>query len=167
MAGSDGHHGAPGADAFVKMWSDMASSMARAGTMFSPTSSPPQVMRQIQSDVLSAWADYFDRFARSDEFRSAMRQALSTTVESRRQLNELLGRTQHELQGASRQDVDQLMLSLRHVERRVVDAAERLSTQLESLDKRLTRLENRLRKQDREPKGAPKKGGKRRANEKQ
>lgn len=148
MTGSSGNGSLPGADVFVKMWADFASSMAKAGTVFSPVASPPEMARKIQAEVLSAWADTYDRLARSEEFQSAMRQSLSATVEARKQLNDFLGRTQHELQGASRQDIDQLMLSLRHIERRVVDVAERLSQQLESIDQRLSRLESRLRQKE-------------------
>ena len=47
------------------------------------------------------------------------------------------------MQGVSRQDVDQIMLALRHMERRMVDGMERLSEQLDALDQRLEKLERK------------------------
>jgi hypothetical protein len=141
MMGTDGPGPFPGADGFVKMWSDFASSMAKAGLMFSPASSPPQIAREIRSAMLEAWAEYCDQFMRSGEFREMTKQSLAASVEARRQMNDFFGRMQHEFQGASRQDVDQLMLSLRHIERRLVDGMERLSARLDEVAERLAKLE--------------------------
>lgn len=146
-----------GANAFMKMWSDFAASMTQAGMTFSSETLPPDAARQIRNQMLSSWSDYCERFMRSDEFREMMGQSLASAIQARRHLNDFLGQVQHELQGASRQDIDQLMLSLRHIERRVVDGMERLSERLDHLDARLSRLESaaarsRSKKSDREKK---------------
>jgi hypothetical protein len=132
----------PGPDMFTRMWSDFATQMMRAGTAFSPTSTPPQAAREMRAALFKAWSDYCDQFMRSQEFLGMMQQSLAASIQARKQLNDFLGQVQHEFQGASRHDVDQIMLSMRHMERRFVDAMERLSEQLDRLGERLERMEN-------------------------
>jgi hypothetical protein len=131
---------APGAE-FVKAWTDMMGRMAMAPMAFSTGSTPPEAAREMRSALLSAWSEYFDRFFRSSDFLDLMRQSFSGNVEIRRQLNDFLGELRHTFQGPSRQDVDQLMLAIRHLEERIVDDLDRISARLEDLDSRLGALE--------------------------
>lgn len=129
------------------LWFDLASKMSQAMMSFSPQQTPPEAFRQIRSAQLGAWGDYFQQLMRSPEYLDAIKQWTALTVQARKQWTDFLGRLQHEFQGASRQDIDQLMLSLRHLESRVVEGIEEISTQLAGLDARLTSLE-KLHDQD-------------------
>ncbi|MFZ5831970.1 MAG: hypothetical protein ACOY3P_17945 [Planctomycetota bacterium] len=140
---TDGQGSFGGADLWTKMWRDFATSATQAGMAFSTGSSPPDAARQMRSALFSAWTAYCDQFMRSEEFRQMMKQSLSAAIDFRRQMNDFLGQMQHEFQGATRQDVDQLMRSMQHVERRVVDSLERVSSQIDELGERLARLERR------------------------
>lgn len=131
----------PGADAFTRMWTEFASQMMASGMGFSPQSTPPEAARQARSTMFRAWNEYCDQFMRSGEFLEAMKTSLDGAMQARRQLNEFLGQMQHEFQGASRQDVDQLMASLEHLERRIVDESERISSRLDELAERVEKLE--------------------------
>jgi predicted nuclease with TOPRIM domain len=82
-----------------------------------------------------------DEFMRSPQFQEVMKQSLNNSIQFRKQLNDFLGRMQHEFQGTSRQDVDSLMQVMEHVERRVTDSFERLSERLDELNERLERVE--------------------------
>ncbi len=131
----------PHADTFTRMWLDFATKVMGAGMAFSPEAMPPEAARQTRSAMLNAWAEYCDEFMRSPEFLDMLRQSLSTAMQARKQFNDFLGQVQHEFQGTSRQDVDQLMLSIRHLEHRLVDAVERISGQMEEIRHRLEQLE--------------------------
>ena len=73
-----------------------------------------------------------------------MRQAMETNVEFRKRLGDWLGQCHHEMQGVSRQDFDQIMRGMRHLEHRAADSMERMSDMLEELTERLDALERRL-----------------------
>jgi hypothetical protein len=132
-----------GLDMFTRMWSDFGEKMMRNGMAFPPTQNAPEAAREMRNTMFKAWSDYCDQFMRSQEFLEMMQQSLSASVTARKQLNEFLGQVQHEMQSVSRQDVDQIMLALRHMERRMVDGMERLSEQLDALDRRLEKLERK------------------------
>lgn len=125
---------------WMKMWTDAASKMMGAAQ---PTAAemPPDVARQMRSAWLDAYSQFFESYFRSPEFLEMMRQSLSSGIQFRKQLNDFLGQAHHELQGTSRQDIDQLMRTMRHVEHRVVNSIERLAEQVEDVAARLKRLE--------------------------
>jgi len=121
------------------LWTDLFQRMMTAtlGGGSGGPSAPPDAFRELRSMMLSAWGKYFDQVLRSPWFMEMMRQTLNTNIELRRQMTEALGKMHHELQGVSRQDVDQLMRSLRHLEHRIADGLERLNDRLDDLERRL------------------------------
>lgn len=140
MDGSENRSSYDG-EAFVRMWTDFASKMMSAGMAAPPGSSPPDLARQARSAWFQACEDYCQQFMRSSQFQEGMHRSLAASVELRKQMNDFLGRVQHELQGASRQDLDQLMLAMRHLEQRLVDGFERLSERLDEISRRLDGLD--------------------------
>lgn len=65
-------------------------------------------------------------------------------MEFRKQLNDFLGQAHYQFQGASRQDMDQIMAALTHIEQRTADSEERLAKRCEELGAQLERLEGKL-----------------------
>ncbi len=126
---------------FTKMWTDMGSKLMDAGMASPPGMPTPDGARQMRTAFFRAWSDYCDELMRSPEFLETMKQSMAGAVEFRRQLNESLGKMHHEFQGTSRQDVDHLMQSMAHVERRVLNAVEGLADRLEEVNARLDALE--------------------------
>src|SRR5690242_1979473 len=106
---------------FMRMWSDLASKMMTAGMPFSPESTPPEAARDYRDAMLKYWGDFWQQFLRSPAFLDMMRQSLDASVQARKQFNDYFGQMHHDFQGVSRQDIDQLMRALRHVEQRSVD----------------------------------------------
>jgi hypothetical protein len=131
----------PGADAFIKMWGEFANKMGAAGVAFAPEATVSDASRQVRTAMFRAMSEACDEFMRAPQFQDMMKQSLSASIQFRKQLNEFLGRIHHEFQGTSRQDVDQLMEVIGHVERRVMDSFERLSSRLDELSARLERIE--------------------------
>ncbi|MAE63697.1 MAG: hypothetical protein CMJ18_05450 [Phycisphaeraceae bacterium] len=119
--------------------------MAQAGTAFSSDQAPPEAMRSMRAAFLKAWGESCEQAMRSPEFLEAVRKAMAGAIEMRRQTNEWLGRLQHEFQGTSRQDVDQIMLVMKHLEQRLVDGFERIEGRLDEFDTRLDDLEAKAR----------------------
>lgn len=132
-----------GINQMMGLWWDLASNMTQAMMSFSPQQTPPEAFRQVRSAQLNAWGEYFQQLMRTPEFRDVMKQWTTASVQFRKQWSDFLGRLQHEFQGASRQDIDQLMLSMRHLERRIVEGVEQVSAQLDDLETRMTSLERR------------------------
>ena len=94
--------------------------------------------------MLRAWSEYCDELMRSPEFLQTMKESMKTAVEFRKEMNQTLGRMRHELQGSSRQDVDQIMSFLTRLERRLEDDEERSIARTEQIVKRLETLETKL-----------------------
>jgi hypothetical protein len=132
--------------AMFRMWSDFMTKMAAAPSSISAASTPPDAAREVRSAILNAWSEYWQQFMRSKEFLETLKQSTDSAVQTRKQFNEWLGQFQHEFQGVSRQDIDQLMRMMRHVEQRSVDGLERVVDQLERVADRLEALEKRLSK---------------------
>ena len=130
-----------GADAFTRMWGDLANQMGAAGAAFAREATVSDASRQVRTATFKAMSEACDEFMRAPQFQDMMKQSLSASIQFRKQLNDFLGRIHHEFQGTSRQDVDQLMEVIGHVERRVIDSSERLSSRLDELSSRLERIE--------------------------
>ena len=130
-----------GADPFTKLWGDFASKMGAAGMAFAPENPFSNASRQVRAAMFKAMSEACDEFMRAPQFQDMMKQSLNASIQFRKQLNDYLGRMHHEFQGTSRQDVDQLMEVIGHVERRITDSVERLSSRVDQLNARLERLE--------------------------
>jgi hypothetical protein len=126
---------------FTTLWMEAATKMAQAGMMFDPSKAPPELARQMRSMTFSAMAGYVEEFLRSPQFLSAMKQSIDTAVTFRKQLNDMLTTMQHNVQGVARQDVDSLMLTMRHIETRLLDSIEQIGDRLDQIVQRLEALE--------------------------
>jgi hypothetical protein len=152
---SDDQNGAAAPDLFTKMWSDFTAQMMRAGMAFTPNRTPSDMTQEMRSAMFKAWGEYLDQFMRSPDFLEAMQRSLGTSLKARKQWNDFMGQMQHGLQIATRQDVDQILSSLHHAERRIIDRIEELTEQMEALEGKLEASE----------KGKNKSGGKKKKNE--
>jgi len=138
---SDDQNGGPAPDLLTKMWSDFAAQMMRAGTAFTPDRTPSDMTKEMRSAMFKAWSEHLDQFMRSPDFLDALKQSMGTSLKARKQWNDFMGQVQHGLQMATRQDVDQILSSLHHAERRILDRIEELTEQLESLEGKVETLE--------------------------
>jgi hypothetical protein len=126
---------------FAEQWTGFAAKMAAAGMTFDPRSAPPEIARQMRGAGFQALSQYAQEFMRSPEFLGLMKQSLDASLTFRQQLNEFLTNLHHGAQGVARQDIDSLMLSVRHMETRVLDRMEELSGRLDNISQRLDALE--------------------------
>jgi hypothetical protein len=70
-----------------------------------------------------------------------MKQSMDAAITFRKQVNDFLTSLHHNTQGIARQDIDSLMLSVRHLETRVLDRLEQITERIEQIDKRLSAIE--------------------------
>lgn len=121
------------AAAFQKIWMESASKMIQAGFAWGPNSAPPEVLRQLRSGMFQALAESWEEFMRSPQFLEGMKQWMETAVSFRKVTGEFLAKARNEMQAPSRDDIDTIMLNIRHMEKRLLDRIEDLSQQVQQL----------------------------------
>ena len=121
------------AAAFQKIWMESASKMIQAGLAMGPNSAPPEVLRQLRSGMFQALAESWEEFMRSPQFLEGMKQWMETAVAFRKITSDFLAKARNEMQAPSRDDVDTIMLNIRHIEKRLLDRIEELSQQVRQL----------------------------------
>ncbi len=151
--------------AFQKIWTESMTQMMQTAFSMAPNSAPPEVLRQIRSGLFQALAQSWDEFMRSPQFLEAMRQWMDTAVNFRKMSNDFMARVRNELQAPSREDIDAVMLNVRHMEKRLLDQVEELSNQINELNRRLGNGEihtpgpKTARTQTQKPRGIRRRGG--------
>jgi hypothetical protein len=125
------------AGAFQKIWMDTFTKMAQAGFSFSPESAPPEFMRQMRSGIFGALAKSWEEFMRSPQFMESMKAMMDNAISFRKMSNDFLTQAHHTFQGTAQADIDNLMLALRHLETRILDRVEDVSTRLDRVEKAL------------------------------
>jgi hypothetical protein len=121
------------AAAFQKIWLETLSKSMQAAFTLSPNSPPPEVLRQIRSGIFQALAESWDRFMRSPQFLEGMKQWMENAISFRKLTNDVLSKARNDVQAPSRSDVDTIMLTVRHMEKRLLDRIADLSAQVSAL----------------------------------
>ncbi|MDB6017593.1 MAG: hypothetical protein JWR19_2082 [Pedosphaera sp.] len=125
------------AAAFQKIWMDTFTRMAQSGFSLSPDSTPPEFLRQMRSGIFHALSKSWEEFMRSPQFTESMKGMMDNAIAFRKMSNDFLTGAHHTFQGTARADIDSLMLALRHLETRILDRVEDISTRLDQLEQRL------------------------------
>ena len=118
------------AAAFQKMWLESFSKTMQAAFKFTPDSAPPDMVRQIRAGIFQTLAESWDEYMRSPQFLDGMRQWMDNAISFRKISNEFMGRVRNDLQMPSRTDIDTVVLAVRHMEKRLLDRLDEISTQL-------------------------------------
>lgn len=125
------------ASAFQKIWMDTFTQMARTGFSFSPDSTPPEFLRQMRSGIFGALSKSWEEFMRSPQFLDSMKSMMENAITFRKMSNDFLTEAHHGMQGTARVDIDNLMLAIHHLETRILDRIEEVSTRLEQVETQL------------------------------
>ena len=126
--------------AFQKIWTDTFTRMMQAGMTFSPESTPPEFMRQFRSGIFQALAQSWEEFLRSPQFLEGMKQWMDNAIAFRKMSNDFLTKVRHDGQATAREDIDALLLAVRHLETRVLDRVDDLAHKVDTLNKRFDAL---------------------------
>jgi len=148
---------------FLKHWQDSFSRIFQAAGTFTPESMPPEMLNQIRSGIFQALAKSWQEFMRSPQFLEGMKQTMDTAIAFRRMSSDFLTKARQEMQGTSRQDVDDLLLAMREMEtrltRRVDDLAAKVAeTSGSAAGSRISQRRGNKTKSSPRKKSAPKKG---------
>jgi hypothetical protein len=125
------------AAAFQKIWMESMSKMMQTAFTFGNNSPPPEVLKQIRSGMFQALAQSWEEFMRSPEFLESMKQWMDTAINFRRMSNDFMAKVRNEIQAPSRDDIDTVMLTVRHMEKRLLDRVEDLALRIAQIDSRL------------------------------
>ncbi len=121
--------------AFQKIWMETFSKLVQTAATIPPDSAPPEILRQMRGGVFQGLAKSWDEFLRSPQFLEGMKQWTESMITMKKMSNEFMTRSHHEMQGTAREDVDTMMLAVRHMEKRLLDRLEHLETKLDELSK--------------------------------
>jgi hypothetical protein len=121
------------AAAFQKIWADSMAKTFQAAFKFTPDSPPPELLKEIRSGIFSALAKSWEEFMRSPQFLEGMRQWMDQAVNFRKMTNDFMAKVRNDMQAPSRDDMDNVMLTVRHMEKRLLDRMEEMSAQIAEL----------------------------------
>jgi hypothetical protein len=122
--------------AFQKIWGETFSKLTQLGFTFSPESAPPEFMRQMRSGIFEALGQSWEHFLRSPQFMEGMKQQMDQAIAFRKMSNDFFTKARHETQAASRDDIDAVMLAVRHMETRILDRIEEMAVRMDGAGKR-------------------------------
>ena len=118
---------------FQKIWVESLTKLMQTAFTLRPDAASPELLRQIRNGILQALSESWDQFLRSPQFQEGMKQWMEQAVAFRKMSNEMMVKFRRELQAPSRDDVDAIMLAVRHMETRVLD-------RMEEIEKRVAQL---------------------------
>jgi hypothetical protein len=127
---------AEGAAAFQRIWTESMSKLMQTAFASGGSSPPPEMLRQIRGAIFEALAQSWDEFMRSPQFLDSMKQWMDNAVTFRKMTNDFMGRVRNEMQVPSRDDIDSVMLSVRHMETRILARLDGLSAEVSALSGR-------------------------------
>src|SRR5215471_18390764 len=127
------------AAAFQKIWGESLSKMIQTAFSAGPNSPPPEVVREMRSGIFQALAKSWDEFMRSPQFLEGMKQWMDQAVAFRKLSNDFMAKVRNEMQMPSRDDIDSVMLAVRHMEKRLLDRIDHLAERLGALNGHLAK----------------------------
>ena len=134
--------------AFQKLWTDSFANMTSVWSGFSPGSPPLEEMRKMRGGMLKVLAETWDEYMRTPLFMEMMKASLNGALDLKRMAREGMNRVHEQFENPSKQDVDDVLLSIRHVERRLLERLEGLDDRVASLNERIDNLNEGIAKQE-------------------
>lgn len=119
----------PSAD-LLKQWQQFFSRVLQTAGTISPDTMPPEMLNQIRSGMFQALSKSWEDYMRSPQFLEGMKQMMDSAVALRQMSSEFLTRARQEMQGTSRQDVDDVLLAMREMEARITRRVDDLAEQV-------------------------------------
>ena len=119
--------------AFQKIWLESMSKLMQTACTFTPNSTPPELMREIRNGIFQALSESWNEFLRSPQFQENMKQWMDNAIAFRKLSNDFMGKVRKEMQAPAREDIDTILLNVRHMENRILDRIEDLSKEVEAL----------------------------------
>jgi len=141
--------------AFQKLWTDSFANLASVWSQFSPASPPPDEMRKMRGGMLKVLAETWDEYMRTPQFMEMMKGSLNGAIDLKRMARDGMNRVHEQFENPSKEDIDGVLMAIRHVERRLLDRLEGLDDRVANLDEKIDKVGQRIAKQEHaiEPRG--------------
>jgi hypothetical protein len=141
--------------AFQKLWMDSFANMTSVWSQFSPGSPPSDEMREMRGGMLKVLAETWDEYMRTPLFMEMMKASLNGALDLKRLASDGINRVHEQFKTPSKEDIDEVLLAIRHVERRLLDRLEGLDDRVANLDQKIDKIDQRIAKQENaiEPQG--------------
>ena len=136
------------AAAFQKLWMDSFADMAGVWSQFSPVSPPSDEMRKMRGGMLKVLAETWDEYMRTPQFMEMMKASLNGSLDLKRMARDAMNRVHEQFENPSKEDIDGVLLAIRHVERRLLDRLEGLDERVANLDEKIGKVDQRIAKQE-------------------
>jgi hypothetical protein len=133
---------------FQKLWMDSFANMAGVWSQFSPGSPPIDEMRKMRGGMLQVLAGTCDEYMRTPQFMEMMKAWLNGALELKRLARDGMNRVHEQFENPSKQEIDDVLLAIRHVERRLLDRLEGLDDRVANLNEKIDKVDQRLVKQE-------------------
>jgi len=133
--------------AFQKLWTDSFANMASVWSQFSPSSPPSDEMRKMRGGMLKVLAETWDEYMRTPQFMEMMKASLSGVLDLKSMARDGMHRVHEQFENPSKEDIDGVLLAIRHVERRLLDRLEGLDDRVANLDEKIDKVDQRIAKQ--------------------
>jgi len=114
------------AAAFQRIWTDTLSKLSMAGLAVDPSAPPPQAFKDVRKQMFQSLTQSWEQFLRSPQFLEIMKQSMDNLLGVKKLTAEAMTKARHDTKGVASDDIDNLMLSIRHMEKRLLDRMETL-----------------------------------------
>lgn len=125
------------ASAFQNMWMDSMAGMARVWSQYSPENPPPEELKKIRQGMLNVISQSWEEFMRTPQFMEMMKDSLNNAMTWQGFAKDGANRMHDTMQTPSKADMEGILLSLRHVEKRLLDRMETIEGQVDSISVKL------------------------------
>ena len=136
------------AAAFQKLWTDSFMNMASVWSQYSPFSPPVDEMRKMRGGMLKVLGETWDEYMRTPQFMELMKASLNGALDLKRMAREGMNRAHEQFENPSKEDIDGVLMAIRHVERRLLDRLEGLDERVVNLDEKIDKVDRRIAKQE-------------------
>lgn len=141
--------------AFQKMWTDSFTRMSEVWGSFSPGKPPPEAIREVRAGMLKVLTETWDQFMRTPQFMDNMKTSMDGFMDMRQMTADAMTRNYHEMQLPAREDIDAVLLAIRHTERRLLDRIEEVENAVTAVGQRLAKTEENAHELVGVPTGEP------------
>lgn len=133
--------------AFQKLWTDSFTNMAGVWSQFSPGSPPTDEMRKMRGGMLKVLSETWDEYMRTPQFMEMMKASLNGALDLKRMARDGMNRVHEQFENPSKEDIDGVLLAIRHVEGRLLDRLEGLDDRVVNLNEKIDEIDQRIAKQ--------------------
>jgi len=133
--------------AFQKLWTDSFANMAGVWSQFSPGSPPSDEMRKMRGGMLKVLSETWDEYMRTPQFMEMMKASLNGALDLKRMARDGMNRVHEQFETPSKEDIDGVLLAIRHVEGRLLDRLEGLDDRVVNLNEKIDKIDQRIAEQ--------------------